>query len=164
MSAKAKQIYLAAPFFCQSERLFNDLLVRELETAWRVFYPYRDGPRMADLIARGISSEDAVEQVWLSDLEEIRSCDLVVAVLDGRVSDEGVCVELGLARGSGKSVIGLFTDSRSCFPWGANPMVTGSLSAICTDPSVLVRMVTECFEAQAAQQALAADAPEAARR
>jgi len=142
---------LAAPFFSQSERLFNDHCVRALETAWGVFYPHRDGPRMADLIAQGINLDDAAHQVWLCDLEQIRSCDLVVAVLDGRVPDEGVCVELGLASGLDKIVIGLLTDSRRCFPWGANPMVTGCLSAICTDPSLLLRMVKECFDGQAAQ-------------
>jgi nucleoside 2-deoxyribosyltransferase len=157
MKTEEKKIYLASPFFSQSERQFNELLVRELETHWSLFYPHRDGPRMSDLIAQGISLDEAAKQVWLCDLEELRCCALVVAVLDGRVSDEGVCVELGLAKGMGKCVIGVFTDSRRCFPWGANPMVTGSLSKICYDPSNIVQIVKECFEVRDAEPSLPTD-------
>lgn len=53
--------------------------------------------------------------MWLHDVEMIRGCDVVEAVLDGRVPDEGVCVELGLSSALGKGVIGLMTDSRTCF-------------------------------------------------
>src|SRR4051794_38022635 len=90
------ELYLAAPFFSVGERAFNEIVLRELERTWDVFYPYRDGIRMAELVANGINPDAAAREVWLRDVEMIRNCDVVVAVLDGRVPDEGVCVELGL--------------------------------------------------------------------
>ena len=68
---------------------------------------------------------------------------LVVAVLDGRVPDEGVCVELGIAFSFKKTVVGVLSDSRTCFPWGLNPMVSGCLSVVCTDFAHLLEVVDE---------------------
>jgi nucleoside 2-deoxyribosyltransferase len=144
------RIYLAAPFFSQGELQFNEQVLRQLERWWNVFYPQRDGVRMAELVDQGLDANIAAERVWLCDFEELRSCNLVVAILDGRVPDEGVCVELGLARGLGKAVVGVRTDSRRCFSWGANPMVTGCLTSLCEDPTLLVDAVRRHINGHAA--------------
>ncbi len=136
------ELYLAAPFFSEGERAFNEIVLRELEPSWSVFYPYRDGVRMAELVAEGVDPGTAARQVWLCDVERIRDCHGVVAVLDGRVPDEGVCVELGLASALGKAVIGLVTDTRACFRWGANPMITGCLTTLCDELTKLSGDVT----------------------
>jgi nucleoside 2-deoxyribosyltransferase len=45
-------------------------------------------------------------------VSEVRACDLFICILDGRVPDEGTCVELGMAYILGKMCIGYQTDSR----------------------------------------------------
>ena len=47
--------------------------------------------------------------------------------MDGRVPDEGACVEIGLGFAYGKECIGLKTDSRTFMDNSDNPMLTGGL-------------------------------------
>ena len=51
--------------------------------------------------------------------------------LDGRVPDEGACVELGIAFGSGKRCYGFKTDTRSIeLGLDINPMISGCMIKI----------------------------------
>lgn len=135
------RIYLAAPFFCSAELAYNRRLLDVLEERWGVFYPHRDGERLAELVAAGEAPAVAAKRVWDCDLAEIQRASALVAILDGRVPDEGVCVEIGLARGLGKFVVGLSTDMRTCFRWGDNPMVRSCLDAHCTSAEELVSVL-----------------------
>ncbi len=90
------RVYLAAPFFSEAEREFNIRLLHELECHWDVFYPYRDGVRMDELVTEGVDFIAAAKRVWVCDVDRVRDSDVLLAVLDGRVPDEGVCVELAL--------------------------------------------------------------------
>lgn len=157
MNERTLRIYLAAPFFSEGERCLNEIILQRLDPHWRVFYPYRDGVRMTDLLIQGVTPRSAVDQVGRCDFEQIKICDLVIAVLDGRVPDEGVCVEVGLARGLNKDVIGLLTDTRSCFSWGSNPMLSSCLSLLCTDTSHLVYMIKQNISNRAGQYGVATD-------
>lgn len=47
--------------------------------------------------------------------------------MDGKVPDEGACVEIGIAYALGKECIGLKTDARGAFGGADNPMVLGAL-------------------------------------
>jgi nucleoside 2-deoxyribosyltransferase len=48
--------------------------------------------------------------------------------LDGRVPDEGACVELGIAYGNGKRCYGFKTDTRSIeMGLDINPMISGCM-------------------------------------
>jgi len=47
--------------------------------------------------------------------------------MDGRVPDEGACVEIGIGYALGKEYIGLKTDVKGAFGGGDNPMVLGAL-------------------------------------
>ena len=136
-----RRIYFAAPFFSSAELEYNLRTVGLLEESWRVFYPYRDGERLSELVARGETPEAAAKRVWDCDVAEIQRASILVAVLDGRVPDEGVCVEIGLARGLGKFVVGLSTDVRSCFRWGDNPMVASCLDAHCKSTAELLSVL-----------------------
>jgi len=67
----------------------------------------------------------------------VLEADILLIVLDGRVPDEGACIELGLAYGQkhlqhrDKFLIGLHTDNRPAFLRAKlNPMVYGSLDCI----------------------------------
>lgn len=139
------RVYFAAPFFSAAERAFNDNAVAGLELLADVFYPWRDGVRMGDLIAVGVDSSEAASRVWRCDLLQIRRCDALVAVLDGRVPDEGVCIELGLAFGCSKPAIGLLTDQRRAFHWGMNPMVTSALSHCESSVDAVLARLSEHF-------------------
>ena len=55
------------------------------------------------------------------DRQQILDCHIFLIVLDGRVPDEGACVELGIAygqkyqQGGGKLLICLHSDTRAAF-------------------------------------------------
>ncbi len=61
----------------------------------------------------GTEKIDISRKIFESDLEGIRNCDILIFCLDGRVPDEGACVELGIAFTLGKKCIGFKTDDRS---------------------------------------------------
>ena len=134
------RVYFAAPFFCEAEQGFNEDFVRLIECAGHsVFYPYRDGPRYGAL-ARNMGAEAAADQVFARDILELNGCDALVAVLDGRVTDEGVCWELGYAFAKGKLIVGYCSDMRRFRPEGHNPMIAASLvGAIEDSPHLVIR-------------------------
>lgn len=122
--------YLAAPLFNKMERDFNARLEESLAPWIEVFLPQRDGGLMANLLAEGWALRDAQRDVFQKDISAIANSDVVVAVLDGRVVDEGVAVELGYAFALGKLCIGLKTDERTLLASGDNPMVVCSCNII----------------------------------
>jgi nucleoside 2-deoxyribosyltransferase len=119
------RVYLAAPLFSPAEREFIELLASRIESVADVYVPHRDGHLVEADIACGIDRADAYRNVYQRDIDEIRVCDVLLAVLDGRTPDEGVCIEMGFAKALGKSIVALKTDVRVSLPWGNNPMVDG---------------------------------------
>jgi nucleoside 2-deoxyribosyltransferase len=139
-------VYLAAPFFSRAERDHNNMLLNALESNHiRVFSPERDGIIAKDALAAGRSQEEVLSSVWTCDTQAIIESKLVLAVLDGRVIDEGVCVEIGYAAALEKTVIGYFTDDRSCFSWGLNPMVLMAMKAHAADIDSAVSAVAKAL-------------------
>ena len=64
--------------------------------------------------------------IFQKDLEEVMKADILFMILDGRVPDEGACVELGIAYANDKRCYGLKTDSRSVEKdLDLNPMISG---------------------------------------
>ncbi|MBR3201264.1 MAG: nucleoside 2-deoxyribosyltransferase [Mogibacterium sp.] len=62
------------------------------------------------------------------DPSEVKKADILFMNLDGRVPDEGACVELGIAIGSGKRCYGFKTDTRSIeLGLDLNPMISGCM-------------------------------------
>lgn len=123
-----KSIYIAAPLFTPLERELNLHLARVLEEHFSVFLPQRDGMLLAgrDLTREQFMAGSA--EVFLGDVRAINECDVLFAVLDGRVVDEGVAFEIGYAHARGKVCVGYHTDSRVLLPHGLNPMIECSLS------------------------------------
>lgn len=117
------RIYLAAPLFNDMERSFNLRLTAQLQPFATVFLPQRDGLLMRDLIRDGMPVAAARRLVYEADVNALRQCDCIVAVLDGRTVDEGVAFEIGFARALGKSCVGLKTDDRALLSSGDNPMI-----------------------------------------
>lgn len=117
------RIYFAAPLFNEMERGFNLRMTEQLELFSTVFLPQRDGLLMRDLVRDGMPLASARRLVYEADINALRQCDCVVAVLDGRTVDEGVAFEIGFARALGKSCVGLKTDDRALLSSGDNPMI-----------------------------------------
>ena len=124
-----KKVYLAGPLFTPLERTLNLQLAILLEERFTVFLPQRDGLLLAGCELTRDQFIKACADVFSSDVRAIAECDILLAVLDGRVIDEGVAFELGYAHALGKLCIGYRTDSRVLLPQGLNPMIECSLFA-----------------------------------
>ena len=139
-------IYFAAPLFSEAELRFNAALCAELEAAGHeVFLPQRDGVEAGKPPYSEMTPEERRRATFELDRERIIACDVFLIVLDGRIPDEGACVELGLAHGHrlatgcDRLIIGLHTDCRAAFLGSKlNPMLLGALDAVVEDRGALV--------------------------
>jgi nucleoside 2-deoxyribosyltransferase len=84
------------------------------------------------------------------DKDNVLACDVFLFVLDGRVPDEGACVELGIAycqkelRQPTKRLLGLQTDVRVAFPSGAlNTMVGVPLECVVHTEDALLELLQQ---------------------
>ena len=119
------KVYFAAPLFNQSEKDYNLKITNILESyGYEVFLPQRDGYLAPEI--QGMTQEEAMNKIFQKDLEEVLKADIIFIMLDGRVPDEGACVELGIGYANGKRCYGFKTDARSVeFGLDLNPMITG---------------------------------------
>ncbi|MBE6126662.1 MAG: hypothetical protein E7182_01605 [Erysipelotrichaceae bacterium] len=130
MKKSAKSIYFAAPLFSAAELEYNLKIVHILEEyGYKVFLPQRDGYLAAELT--GLNEADLVKKIFARDWNEVQKADIFFAILDGRVPDDGTCVELGMAYAIGKPCYGFRTDSRvETMKLTYNPMISGCLNAL----------------------------------
>ncbi|WP_434355348.1 nucleoside 2-deoxyribosyltransferase domain-containing protein [Parasalinivibrio latis] len=125
------KLYFAGPLFCDAELRFNTSLTLEIESlGFEVFLPQRDGVEASKSPFDKMSREARREAIFTQDRDEILECDVFLFVLDGRIPDEGACVELGMAytdkflSKKGRVIVGLHTDKRAAFIAGKlNPML-----------------------------------------
>ena len=124
-----KRIYLAGPLFCEAETEYNLKVKEQLsEAGYEVVLPQEntmefDSARMCEKEY----SQDVADRICANDFRLIDSCDILVFNLDGRVPDEGACVELGFAYAKGKPCFGLKTDIRISEFGIDNIMIAGTL-------------------------------------
>jgi len=120
-----RKVYFAGPLFSQGERDYNLKLAKVLEdNGYQVFLPQRDGLLAATL--EGMSDAEKTRTIFEKDVNEILKADILFMILDGRVPDEGACVELGLAYANGKRCYGFKTDARSAeLDLDLNPLIGG---------------------------------------
>jgi nucleoside 2-deoxyribosyltransferase len=125
------KIYFAGPLFSLTERQFNQALTEELEQmGFSVFLPQRDGAEADKPPYDTMTREGRRRALFELDTQEIKASDIFLFILDGRIPDEGACVELGMAyqhrelTGKPKVIIGFHSDCRAAF-LGArlNPML-----------------------------------------
>ena len=123
--SRGKKVYFAAPLFSQGEKDYNLLLTKVLEDhGYEVFLPQRDGYLAAELA--GKTEEELTQLIFEKDFSEVMKADIVFMLLDGRIPDEGACVELGIAYANGKRCYGFKTDARSVeINMDLNPMIAG---------------------------------------
>lgn len=144
-------IYLAGPLFSEAERRFNSRLTEKLEAlGFRVFLPQRDGVEREKPPYDAMTPEERRHATFHLDRAKILEADVFLFVLDGRVPDEGACVELGIAhcqnelQPTDKLLVGLQTDARAAFlDSKLNPMVRVPLQYVAEDEESLLRVVSD---------------------
>jgi hypothetical protein len=121
-------IYFAGPLFSAAERCFNLGLTQRLEAVgFEVFLPQRDGAERDRPPYDAMTPEERRQAMFRLDRSRILDSDVFLFVLDGRVPDEGACVELGIAhcqkylQNGEKLLIGLHTDTRAAFVGAPQP-------------------------------------------
>ncbi|MCE8428006.1 MAG: nucleoside 2-deoxyribosyltransferase [Candidatus Methanoperedens sp.] len=123
-----KKVYIAGPLFSESELEFNRRMNEFLNNlGFNTFLPQEDGHLLSELKEEGFEKENAIQMIFQKDLKEIKDCDILVFIMDGRVPDEGACIEIGLAYAYEKECFGLKTDSRSLMSNMDNPLIIGAL-------------------------------------
>jgi nucleoside 2-deoxyribosyltransferase len=123
-------LYLAGPLFNPSERAHNLSIRAAIEPWFVVHLPQIDGALLPDLVAMGLTPEDARRRIFQDDIAAIRRSDVLLIVLNGRSVDEGAAFELGMGWCLGKPCFGYKDDFRQLLPDGDNPMITGSVRTI----------------------------------
>ena len=142
-------IYFAGPLFSEAERVFNLRVAERLERAdFEVFLPQRDGVERDRPPYDLMTADERRRAMFELDKRKIFECDIFLFVLDGRVPDEGACVELGLAhahkelRAPQRLLVGLQTDSRAAFVESKlNPMLRGPLERVVEAEEELLRVL-----------------------
>jgi nucleoside 2-deoxyribosyltransferase len=142
-------VYLAAPLFSQAEREFNRRLTERLEErGLAVFLPQRDGVESGRPPYDAMSNEQVAQAIFSGDRDKVLEADIFLFVLDGRVPDEGACVELGIAYGQrhllkhDKLIIGLHTDIRGAFLGEKlNAMVQGPFDSVVENEDELISAI-----------------------
>ena len=116
--------------FNHAEKEFNLRVAKVLEAhGYQVFLPQRDGVEAAKL--EGKTEEEMIKMIFALDSTEVKKADIVFMNIDGRVPDEGACVELGMAYGIGKRCYGFKTDTHSVeLGLDMNPMIGGCMIKI----------------------------------
>lgn len=142
-------IYFAAPLFSQAECYFNQSLAEKLETlGYLVFLPQRDGVERDKPPYNKMMKEERRLAMFQMDMAKIMESDVFLFVLDGRVPDEGACVELGVAythkklQHTNKLLIGLHTDARAAFIGSKlNPMIRVPLEYVASTEKQLLHVL-----------------------
>jgi nucleoside 2-deoxyribosyltransferase len=142
-----KKIYFAAPLFSDAELEYNLRVCEVFEKrGYEVFLPQRDGAEFVNSSYNKISKDERRRIMFEMDMDKIIETDIFLFILDGRVPDEGACVELGIAyscnyfKEMNKILVGLHTDSRAAFIGGKlNPMLKVPLNYITEDIDDLLK-------------------------
>jgi nucleoside 2-deoxyribosyltransferase len=141
-------LYIAAPLFNSMEKEFNrkiDELI--VSIGFKTYLPQRDGGSLAELVRQGGNTDELSDYIFNLDVETVKKCDILLLLLDGRVPDEGACMELGMAYALNKKCIGLKTDIRSFADGYDNLMIRKSFSAIFNSEDELIEYLKEQLEA-----------------
>ncbi|MBI9092211.1 MAG: nucleoside 2-deoxyribosyltransferase domain-containing protein [Desulfobacterium sp.] len=153
------KIYFAGPLFSEAERNFNSDLTNQLEnTGFHVFLPQRDGVETNKPPYDKMSREERRKTMFELDRDKILESDIFLFVLDGRIPDEGACVELGMAytekimTGRRRFIIGLHTDIRAAFIKSKlNPMLTLCFDQLVDTREALFQSLEKWFATQTEQ-------------
>ncbi len=101
------KVFLAAPLFSEAEREFNSKIAERLrENGFEVWLAQE-----APFIKQGTHKEK--KAIYEGDISALKTCDVILSVLDGVEVDAGVAYEMGYAKALDKPIVGLKTDHRT---------------------------------------------------
>lgn len=128
MESEKKVVYVAGPLFNEMERERNSKIRKFLESlSFAVFLPQDDVGLSYDLIQNKEKIEIRKE-IFLLDVKGVKESDIILFLMDGRIPDEGACIELGMGWMLGKPCVGYKTDNRAMDENGDdNIMIAGCL-------------------------------------
>ncbi|MCP3996005.1 MAG: hypothetical protein GY722_13230 [bacterium] len=126
------RVYYAASLFNEAERDYNRKVVAMIqELGYSTWFPQEDVGLLTDFVDKdGMTLDEARTHIFDLNIREVQAADLLVFCLDGRVPDEGACIEAGIAWAMNKRVIALKTDFRSGEPGGNNIMIDGIVAEV----------------------------------
>jgi nucleoside 2-deoxyribosyltransferase len=146
-------VYLASPLgFSPEWKGYRDKIKRRLhELGWTVLDPWEqpfrptieEASSIRDWHARVEAFEAIARQIGKANENLIRSCDIVVGVLDGPELDSGTVSEIGFGAGIGKRCFGLRTDFRDCGEFDGQPFNLQVLYWIEFSGGVLYRRIED---------------------
>jgi nucleoside 2-deoxyribosyltransferase len=117
------KIYLAAPLFDDEERQLNSLIAKRLRALGHAVYcPQEFAEASDESITR--------KEIFNRDISQLQWCDCAVAVLNGIVTDPGVCFEIGYLNAQNKPVYALSSDSRSFIHGHLNAMLEQGVKCV----------------------------------
>jgi nucleoside 2-deoxyribosyltransferase len=103
------KVYFAGPLFTQAEWRWNARLIEALrKEGYEVIAPQEEATGMLE----GRTSFDP-HALFQANVDGIKRCNVVVAVLDGADADSGTAWECGYAHREGRPVVALRTDLRA---------------------------------------------------
>jgi nucleoside 2-deoxyribosyltransferase len=111
---KRINIYFAAPLFTTAERRFN----KDLASAIVHLGPY-------DVYLPQEAPDDPAtseSEIFANNVDKLRTSEVVVAICDGPITDDGTSYEVGRARERGIPVVAVRTDTRGHEDMGFNLM------------------------------------------
>ena len=115
----SKRLYLASPYGFSAqwkERLLPQFVGALEALGAEVWEPFARNNQV------DFADPDWAYQVGQADLEDVRQCDGVFAIVNGTPPDEGVMVELGAAIALGKATFLFRDDFRRCTDSGRYPL------------------------------------------
>src|ERR1044071_7647262 len=123
------KVYLAGPLFNEMElRRNSEMKDFIINLGIDVYLPQDDAGICFEMITRENIAE-VRERLFQLDSQAIKQCDVILCLLDGRVPDEGTCIELGMAYAWNKICIGYKTDNRAMDIHGDNLMIDGCIGS-----------------------------------
>ena len=105
-----KKLYLANPygFSKQTKDLLHEFIKIFQDLNLEVYEPFE---RTKNLIS---NKNDWAYELAKTNLEDLKSCDCIFAIVNGNPPDEGVMVELGIAIALKKEIFLFRDDFRNC--------------------------------------------------
>ena len=119
------KLYFAAPLFAASDLRYNAELVASIRQQYPQLEIYLPQENAA------INNKEAYadsKMIAEADTKRLLSADLMIAILDGPVIDNGVASEIGVAYAAKIPILGLYTDSRRL--GAANQQKLGALQQV----------------------------------
>ena len=126
------KIYLAAPLFTQSERIWNKLLAEHLTSIIPNASVILPQVRALNYIDGAKVDFAGIVHDCIENLEQV---DIIVAVLDGSDADSGTCWECGYSYAKRKTVIAVRTDVRGSEDEGLNAMLRRTVEQVIYYPA-----------------------------